>query len=265
MQYGSPQLFSAIRDDLARDPARSFVISPTWANNPNIFVSFFLTDQQARQVRFSSIDGFLIARQPMAEDQVFVLPPDEYERARASNKLVAEAPDRVIAYPDGSPGFYFVRLRYVDNADAIFAADRLARQQLRSASVSVDGQDVTVRYSLPDSGRVVDLFDGDAHTLLRGLEANPFILELSFPSPRRVAALGLDFATMQFSLKVEITPADGGAARSFVHEYRDLPMDPHIDLPLPDGPQDVSKLRLEIKDLNAGENAHIHIREVALQ
>src|SRR5262249_10601171 len=122
-----------------------------------------------------------------------------------------------------------------------------------------------VRYSKLDIGEIRNVFDGDTHTLMRGLEANPFVIELEFSQPRRVTALGLDTATMEFTLKVLATPAGGGEPTSTEQTYRGLPDDPHVDLALTGGTQQVSKLRIEITNIHEGEVAHIHVREVKLR
>jgi hypothetical protein len=176
-----------------------------------------------------------------------------------------QPPERIMAYPDGQPGFYFVRMRYADNVDTIFAAERQARQALREDTATLDGQQIIVRHSLLDVGQVADVFDGDDHTLMRGMEANPLIIELAFPSPRTVGRLGITVASMDFTLKAIATPADGSAPRDAAMTYRNMPADPHVDLALPGGAQPVSKLRLEITNLNQGEVANIHVREISLR
>lgn len=47
--------------------------------------------------------------------------------------------------------------------------------------------------------------------------------------------------------------------------FRGIPGEPQVDLSLPGGPQEVSKLRLEITNINEGEVAHIHVRELKLR
>ena len=47
-------------------------------------------------------------------------------------------------------------------------------------------------------------------------------------------------------------------------EYRNQPADPHIDLALPGG-RPVSKLRIESTNLNQGDVANIHVREITLR
>ena len=47
-------------------------------------------------------------------------------------------------------------------------------------------------------------------------------------------------------------------------EYRNQPDDPHVDLGLPGGTP-VGKLRIEITNLNEGDVAKIHVREITLR
>jgi hypothetical protein len=156
-------------------------------------------------------------------------------------------------------------MRYADNVDAILAAERLARQALQEDSATLDGQPVLVRHSLIDAGQVADMFDGDDHTLMRGLEANPLIVELIFPSPRTIDRVGVTVGTMDFNLKMIATPADGSAPRNAAMDYRNMPEDPHVDIALPGGTQPVGKLRIEITNLHQAEVANIHVREVSIK
>jgi len=265
MQYGAEQLFATIPEELAKSPDTHLHVSPNWANNPNAFLSFFLNEEQRNRVDMINVDAFLFAKRDLDPSQLFVMLADEYQRAAASQKFVMQPPERIMAYPDGQPGFYFVRMRYADNVDTIFAAERQARQVLQEDSATLDGQQILVRHSLIDAGQVADMFDGDDHTLMRGMEANPLIIELVFPSPRAVGRLGVTVGSMDFSMKVITTPANGSAPRDASMTYRDLPADPHVDLALPGGTQLVSKLRIEITNLHEGEVAHIHVREISLR
>jgi dolichyl-phosphate-mannose-protein mannosyltransferase/AF2212-like protein len=265
MQYGAQQLFTTIPEELAKSPDTHLHVSPNWANNPNVFPVFFLNEQQSNRVDMINVDAFLFAKRDLDPSQLFVMTADEYQRAAASQKFVLQPPERIMAYPDGQPGFYFVRMCYVDNIDTVFATERQARQVLQEDAATLDGQQILVRHSLLDTGRVADVFDADDHTLMRGLEANPLIIELVFPSPRTVGRLGVTVASMDFSMKVITTPADGSAPRDTSMTYHNLPADPHVDLTLPGGTQPVSKLRIEITNLNQGEVAHIHVREVSIK
>jgi hypothetical protein len=265
MQYGAEQLFSIIPEELSKSPDTRLNVSPSWANNTNVFLFFFLNEEQRSHVELINVDRFLFAKHDISPNDIFVMTPNEYKQAAASPKFVMQPPERIIPYPNGQPGFYFVRMRYVDNVDAIFAAERQARQALKEDSATLDGQQILVRHSSLDMGQVADLFDGDDHTLMRGMEANPLIVELVFPNPRTVSSLGLTVGSMDFSVKMIATPADGAAPRDTTLEYRNLPDDPHVDLALPGGIQPISKLRIEITNLNQGDVANIHVREISLK
>ena len=264
MQYGAGQLFSALPAELEKSPNTRLLVSPNWSNNTNVFPVFFLDEEQQRRVELINVDAFLVQKGDLGFDQLFVMIPDEYQRAAASQKFAMQPPERIIPAPNGQPGFYFVRMRYVDNVDAIFLAEREARRRLQEERATVDGQAVVVRHSQLDMGQVNNVFDGDESTLMRGLEANPLVLEIIFPEPRSVSSLGVTVASMEFTLKVEATPAGGGAPSSSEMTYRGLPPDPHVDFALPGGAQTISKLRIEITNIHEGEVAHIHVREISL-
>lgn len=184
MQYGARQLFvETIPAELAEHPDTTLLVSPTWANNPDVFLDFFLTPAQRARVRFANVDGFTIARQDLDPDRhLFVMPDYEYTKAITSGKFIVEPPERIIPYPDGRPGFYFVRMAYVPNVDELFAADRAARARLVEGEIVVAGQPARVAHSALDIGTIVNLFDGDTSSLARGMEANPLVVDLRLAS-----------------------------------------------------------------------------------
>jgi hypothetical protein len=264
MQYGAEQLFGhALPEAMAKSPNDHFLVSPTWANNPDAFVDFFLTPDQSNRIALVNIDAFTVTRQELTLNHVFVMPNYEYQQAQNSGKFMLARPERIIPYPDGRPGFYFVRMQYVPHVDELFAADRAKRQQLQENSVLVDGEVILVRHSLLDMGQLPDLFDNAAHTLIRGFEANPLILEFNFANPRTVSEFDLTVGTMDFTLDVEITSVGASAPQSFRATYTDLAPDPQVTYVLPNGPLTATKLRLAIKNLHAQEVTHIHVREIA--
>ena len=265
MQYGAQQVFTAVPAELEKSRSTRILVSPTWANNPNVFLDFFLDRPERRRVEMMNVDAFLDAKRPLSEDLLFVMTPAEYERANASGKLRLRSPERVLSYPDGRPGFYFVRMRYVEGVDAIFAAERQARRALQESRAMLDGQPVVVRHSPLGAGRIDDLFDGTPRTLIRGLEANPLVVEIAFPTPRPVRAVALDLGSMDLSLKVTLTSPDGREAMTASETFRGLPRDPHVELALPDGGREATQARIEITMLPRREPAHVHVRELALR
>jgi predicted DNA-binding antitoxin AbrB/MazE fold protein len=262
MQYGAPQLFDAIPEILEESPDTQVLLSPTWANNTNIYAPFYLPPELQPRLSFWNVDAFLFHKRPLDQTMLFVMPADEYARAQQSGKFVMQTPERVLAYPDGTPGFYFVRMAYVPHIDDLLAADRLARSQLVSDQVLLAGQVVEVRHSVFDGGQPSDLFDGNPETLVRGMEANPLVIAIDFPEPRVVNTLGMDFGTMSlFEVKVVYSTVAGNT-EEFTQRYEGLPSDPHVEIPLPEGPHTLTTLRVEVRDMYAEEPAHVHVRGI---
>lgn len=263
MQYGAKQLFvEAVPEDLRKDPDTRIMMTSTWANGADTFIRFFLPKEQAARVQMLNIDYYLMARRDLNSDIVLVMTPSEYQRAQASGKFKSIDVERVVPYPDGSPGFYFARLAYADNFDEVLAQERAARSQPVAAQAVIDGESVQVLHSQLDMGLAPNLFDGDTFTLVRGLEANPLVFEFTFPQPRRITGLGADFASMDFALTVKLYADPAGEPSVYTETYRGLPPDPHVEMVFDGAPEQVTKMRLEILQLNPGNEVHIHVREL---
>ncbi len=267
MQYGAKQLFGdAIPAYLKRDPQVRFEVSPSWANGTDQFIPFFLSSSEQARVQLRNIDYYLANRQPIDPNAIQVMTRDECARALASPKIKRVTVEQVLLYPDGTPGFYFVRLAYSDNADAIFQAEREERQKPVVEQFELDGQMVTVSHSLLGSGQLQDVFDDDPFTLVRGLEANPLVFDLTFSQPRPVTELSADFGTMpNFTVSVSLYAPGSSDPVVFSQTYLDSPRDPHYDLPLPGAPPLVARMRIEVKDNTAGNNAQIHVRTLRIR
>jgi hypothetical protein len=267
MQYGAQQLFEeAVPDELAADPQLRVMVTSSWANGADRFAQFFLTPADQQRVFLRSIDYYLFEQRDLT-NTLLVLTSAEYERALTSGKFKVLVIEQVLPYPDGTPGFYFIRPAYVDNAAEIFAAEAEARRQPVEATIELAGELVTVVHSRFNAGGLDDLFDGDRFSLVRGLEANPLVIELRYPAPRVFGALALDLGSMEsFSVTVTLAPAGGGEPLVYGGVYNGVGNDPHITLPFGEvaAATPVSTVRVEIKNLLAGDTAQIHIRELAL-
>jgi hypothetical protein len=263
MQYGAKQLFEdAIPAYLKRDPNTQILVSSTWANGADTFIRFFLPPEQRSRVQMLNVDYFMTARRTLTPNMLLVMTPPEYEQAKASKKFKSITVEQVIPYPDGRPGFYFARLTYADNLDAIIADEKAARSKPVVEQVAIDGQQMQVSHSQFDAGQLRDLFDGDTFTLARGLEANPLVLEFTFPQPRPMTGLEATFGSMDLTLTARLY-ADGATEPvTYSQTFRGLPPDPKVELAFDRGPSSVKKLRLEVLQLNAGQEVHIHVREL---
>lgn len=264
MQYGAKQVFGELVPALLeRNPQAQVFVSPSWANGTEQFLPFFFEDplQQAR-VRIRTVDEFLFQRTELDPSNIFVMMPAEYEQAVASQKFKPISVDTTLFYPDGSTAFYVARLEYADNVDAVFAEEAAERRKPVEGQIMIDGQMVAVRYSRLGGGDLIHMFDGETFTLVRGLEANPFVIELTFPEPRSVSGLAADFGSMDFALTVLLYPDGSEVPLPYTQTFTQNKPDPHVEMTFTEAPAQVSRLRLEVKHLGAGDTAQIHIREL---
>ncbi len=168
----------------------------------------------------------------------------------------------MLPYPDGTPGFYFVRLAYADDLEAILAREHEERSRPVTEQIELDGQLVQVSHSIFDGGQLRDLFDGDPFTLARGLEANPLVIEWTFPEPRAITALEGIFGSMDFALDGQVVCRRESRTNGLSESYTGLPPDPRVEMAFPDAPAAVKKVRLEILQHNAPQDVHVHVREL---
>jgi hypothetical protein len=158
--------------------------------------------------------------------------------------------------------FVFTRLADVNNADNAFTAGQTQRFEQIAAEVSLNGEPIKITHSRLDIGQVKDLFDLDTVTLIRGREANPFVLDFEFPTPRAITGLVMDFGGMDFDLRVNVYGAEENQQTLYENEYRNQPPEPHVDLGFVDGPALVTRIYIEIEQYNPPDEPHIHVREV---
>ncbi|MCX6071830.1 MAG: glycosyltransferase family 39 protein, partial [Chloroflexi bacterium] len=218
--YGAPQVFGEVTRLIQRDPADRVLVSPTWANGVDVLRRFFLPD--AAPVDVGNADNFTAERQPLDDHLVFLLTAREYEAVRADPKFTDVRFEKMIPYPDGSPGFYFVRMRYSAQADAIFEQERLERLKPIIETLVVDGSTLSIEHPLLDSGTIQHMFDGDKYTLARGYEANPMVLKISFDTPRPVRGMDLTTGSMDFALTVRLYATAGGPPVVYTETYTGL-------------------------------------------
>ena len=262
MQYGANQVFSAIKDYIKANPGSQIVLSPSWSNGTDVVARFYNVD--TLPVQLGSIEGWLFERKPLDPDMVFVMIPQEYQAMMQSKKFTDIHVDHTLPYPDGSPGFYFVRLRYVDNIDALLAAEKEARKQLKSEVVLVNGNPVTMRYSMLDMGTIQNAFDGNENTMICSLEANPLVFELDFQQPRSLSGVTVRVGGTPTRVTARLTVAGRDVPLVFEKEVPNsaLPRDVDVDF---GSTYPVTNLRLEVRSVNDEEPAHVHVWEITFR
>lgn len=263
LQYGGQQLFEEVKQVLRESPQTRVFVSPTWANGADALLQFFAPDEL--RVQMGNIDAYLFSPLPLDDNTLLVMTTDEYQRASVEPKFTNVRIERTVKYPDGRDGFYFVRLNYSPQAGAIFAKEDAARRRPEETEILLDGQTVQVVHSRLDIGPITSAFDGDPFTLVRTVVDNPFVITLTFPEPRPLTGVTLTTATMDFNAAITLT-LDTGETQTYSRDYLQTGPDPTNDFPFDPAPaRPIKAIRIEIKDLYAIGDAHLHVREIKLR
>ena len=262
MQYGASEIFGKVRQYLTLSPETKIILSPTWANGTDVLARFFFNDPTP--FKLGSIEGYLTELQPLDQHTLFIMTPEEFDLAQSSGKFRDILVEKTIPYPDGQPGFYFVRLRYVNNIAAILAAEQAARRIPQEADVVIDGQFAHVKYSYLDLGDISMAFDGDLSTLMRSMEANPLKLEIDFLEPRRLHGVTVQVGGVPTRVQVELHPVLGSAPPVFSQTVPATPDPRPVVLDFGDT-YEVSGISLEVQNVLDSETAHVHVWEVTFK
>jgi hypothetical protein len=268
LQYGAVQIFEETLPAYVHDRGTgNIIVSPVWANATNRFVEFFFSSEEDRKrISIEGLEAYLLRKLDLDPSDLFVWTSEEYKKAVDSGKFKSIDVEKVIPYPNGEPGFFVVRMQYADNIEEILAAEKEARSQPMIEDVELDDQPIHVTYSRIDGGEIGNIFDNDVNTLMRGLEANPFIVQLEFDEPRPINTVNLTTATMKdFTVIVKAYEDTNDSPIVYENNYIDLPPDPTVSINLENGPQLVKKLVVEIKHNTLEDPTNIHIRELQLK
>ena len=267
MQYGAFQIFDIIEQYRREHPNTRIIFSLDWANGTDVVARFFLGDPIPIQI--ASVRGHVVQKLPLDEGALFVITPQEYDAIlNETTKIKHVEVKQIIPYPDGNPGFYFVRLEYADNIDEIFAAEKALRQVLQETILNIDGQDVKVRFSYLDSSvqaeSIALLFDDDPYTLAKTYENNPFFIELTFPEPRTLSGFSINIGGANARITVKCYPAPDAESTVYTFEGQGTGKQPELSFELPQ-PTETQVLQVEMLDPFAGDPAKIHIWELKLR
>ncbi len=261
MQYGSKQVFNEIEEFLQAAPETQIILSPTWANGTDVIARFFLPDPL--QIQLGSIDGHLSKRLPLDRRTLFITTPEEYDRLLTSGKFTSIRIEKELTYPNGKTGFYFLRLHYVDNIDEIFAREKDQRRELREDTIIIGGEPARVMHSYLDIGEIQQAFDSDPYTLIRTLESNPFIIEVDLSSYRNLTGIAVEVGSIRAEVTVMVGSTKGGGEVTYRQNVIGTVERPQVVLDFPDSIL-TNYLRLEVRDRNQNEDAHVHIWDVQL-
>ncbi|HEY3343738.1 MAG TPA: glycosyltransferase family 39 protein [Anaerolineaceae bacterium] len=262
MQYGGEQVFSAVADYEQAHPDAKISMSSSWANNADTLADFFLPNLD--HVKMDSVDTYTFSYQTIDPDQVFVLTAPEYAQAEQSHKFKQIQVKEMIPDPNGQPGFYLASLAYVDNIQEIFKADEEARRVPVDEDIIVGGQTVHIRHSQLDMGKIQDAFDGDPNSLIRTLEANPMLLDLTFPVERTLKGVIVRAGSAATLVRVTLTAP--GSADPLVFTNQQPNTNGNKDIRVDFGKAlSAKEVRIEVQSTEEDQPAHVHVWEVQFQ
>lgn len=261
LQYGASQVFGDVKKYVITSPDTQVIVSPTWANGTDVLKRFFLTD--GLPVEMGSINGHMEAHKELNRNMLFVMTPDEYEAVQLSGKFSNIEVEHTIPYPNAETGFYFVRLDYAANIDELLAQELAERRQMQTAETLLDGEPVHFRHSSLDIGTIEQAFDNDVNTLLRTWEANPMVIEMTFPQPRLIGGIELIIGSAQIEVTAQLNGLDGSQPVVFQSVLRGSVQQPKVGLIFPEAYL-VESLHLELHDIHQGEPGHVHLWEIYL-
>ncbi|PIV27306.1 MAG: hypothetical protein COS37_03005 [Anaerolineae bacterium CG03_land_8_20_14_0_80_58_20] len=265
MQYGAFQIFDIIKRYQQEHPNTRIIFSPSWANGTDVVARFFLDD--SLPIELASIEGHIQQKLPLDDDTLFIMIPDEYNLARGNSKFKDIRVEKIVPFPNGAPGFYFVRLRYADGVDEMFAAEKAFRDILQETAVTMDGEEVEVRFSYLDSDAqaqsIAAVFDNDPYSLAKTYEANPFVIEMTFPSKRKINGFSIIVGQTDVQITLKCYSAQGAQPVIYTFEGQGTQAQPKLSFDLP-GTMEVEMLRVEILNLLSPPPTNVHIWELLL-
>jgi hypothetical protein len=258
MQWGARQVYATAMDFLKHHPERTLYISPNWTFQAEVVRSFFAPGEE--QIRIGTTDAVIGNIDPHLDRKAFVLMPDEYERVRSSGRFEEPEVDEIISYPNGLPGFYFVRLAYVDDIQEIVQSEQAERHRLDEAKVRIGDHLVRVRHT-PVEGELMNFFDGNPDSLAKTKGINPLLVELNFDQAVLLAGITARVGAEQVQITVTLEGEDGQREYTVQGDqggpYKDVPV-------VFDKPERVTKLRFTLLDENEPETNIVHLWELTL-
>ncbi len=259
LQFGAKEVFAAAKTYRAAHPDSQVLVTPNWASQPEILRQFFILGDG--NIRVSSIDQAIKTIDPQIAQKSFILLKDEYDRAIDSGHFDPPVVEQSIDYPNGSPGFYLVRLRYRDDIQAVLQAEKDLRSRLMGDSAVIAGEIVTVRRQDLE-GELKNLFDHDDDSLVKTKGANPLVLELVYNAPHPLTGIAAQVGGETVGITVQVWEDEGQPPQTFEQEFGEDGRPYKTVLVDFERPLAARKLRFELHDLNSAGNSIVHLWEL---
>ncbi|HTX79152.1 MAG TPA: hypothetical protein VMC62_05765, partial [Longilinea sp.] len=259
LQWGAREVFSTALDLNKAYPDQIIRISGGWDWQPDILERFFVPDELP--IQLGNADAFMAGYKPEISNTIFILIPQDYQNAAASDKFSSVDVIKTIPAPDGTTAFYVVRLTYIPNAQAEFEAEREEQIQLVSDIVSVNDQQLTIWHTRLDADLIANLFDGNPNTYAHTVGINPLVLDWALPSPQTVSGIQVRMGSEHAVLTLTVTDVDGSQVTKEV-EATDTGVNKDVTITLDAPVTSASHIHFELNDVDATPDSDVHLWEV---
>jgi hypothetical protein len=262
MQWGGQQLSEKIESFKAENPDSQLKLSPRWANNGDVIMRFFLGDPLPLEI--ATTDEYDLYYQEIDPNLVFIITAEEYPLLIQNPKFDQIEVLDTLPYPDGQTGFYFLKLNYSPEAEAIFEEELAERKKPETAELELFDQKAQVTYSRLDMGDIAQIFDSKQALPVRTLEANPFEITITFQDAvelKQVSAmLGSPASRMTVRIWTSGRENDLIFSESVSSSKQIRPIT--IDF---GQIYEVDKIKIEIESLGETEPTHVHLWGLLLE
>jgi hypothetical protein len=107
------------------------------------------------------------------------------------------------------------------------------------------------------------MLDGNPDSLARSFEANPLVVELSFPEPRRLEGLSIIIGSTEVQVTARLYASQDAQPVEYQRVLTGTVDEPKVFLEFSE-PIEAKILYLEVNDLHQAEPGHVHVWEIFL-
>ncbi|HWQ46015.1 MAG TPA: glycosyltransferase family 39 protein [Longilinea sp.] len=260
MQWGSRQVFAAALEYHAQEPDTPVYISGSWTWQSDMEMRFFIPD--GSNIRMQNADAFIDNYDPTVNTIRFILLASDYQRAVDSGRFCDIENEDVILYPDGTPGFYVVRLDYCPGVEQVFEEEHAARLVLTAEEALVEGISVEVEHSSLSDGNISNLFDGDINTYIRTEQLNPLVIVIHYPTAETLSGFSVNVGSEPIHIVASVIDENGTqTTHTLDTDAADNRRDVVLTFP---HPLQVVELHVEVTLVGLAEISSVHCWDMTL-
>ncbi len=255
IQYGSNQVFKEALAYSAKHPDTKVYISGGWIFKADDQLLFFVPSD--KPVELGSPD-MMPDRILNGEDLTFVVTPDEYQKLVDSGDYKPIQVEKIINYPDDSPGFRFIRLAFTEQELKNIEEGIIEKSKPVTTSAVWDGQTLEVTHAPMSEGEIDRLFDDNSESFIRSANVNPMWMDFTFPETTPLTGIKVRVGSEPVKVTVTVNGNDAAARQIFSQDgdqTSDL-KDISVDF---GGTQPVNTLNIEVLNTLSNETGLVHI------